>query len=172
VLYNAADLDGAMVTGAQERLQSELRGKFDVTTKTGLPDAQALAALSKRRAAVILLGKGGESEALHLFKTAGLVSAKSEGGTKALLMDKFKGGEGVTLRHLAVVATTGLSRLPGGESFSRNLIGNLVVHEGGHAISRHRPPWDHTTGGVMAPSIVGFDGPLHYTARFLKQFDE
>jgi hypothetical protein len=71
VIYNAADLEESLVAGAQERLQAELRGRFNVTTEKGLPGARALAALSKQRAAVVLLGKGGESEALHLFKVAG-----------------------------------------------------------------------------------------------------
>ena len=105
-----------------------------------------------------------------MFKSAGLVTPGNEAQIKATLAASFKGNEGVTLRHVGVVATTGFSSFPGRESFNENLITNLTVHEGGHAVSRRSPDWDHTTGGVMARSIDPFDRPLHYTATFLQQF--
>jgi hypothetical protein len=173
-IYNGAGLDQGLAKHAAERVQGELKGRlhgrFNVVGAQGSPDDAALKALSKTNVAVVLLGRGGESAALRMFKAAGYVTARNEAQIKAKLADKFARGEGLAMGNLSVVATTGLSSLPGDDGFNRNLLGNLTVHEFGHTISRKGPDWDHTTGDVMAPSFSTVDEALHYSAKFLSQF--
>jgi hypothetical protein len=118
---------------------------------------------------VAVLGKGGEETAMKLFETSAerfhrrlnIISAKAETKRRFSAL-----GGGITVPRVAVVPVAAASPFGGDET----LIGNVAVHEFGHAISKLDPDMAHGTGGVMQPAI-GTDQPaLHFTAAFLKQF--
>jgi hypothetical protein len=120
-------------------------------------------------AVVAVLGKGGEATAMTLFeatvehfqKSFDAAAAKVETKTRFSVL-----GGGITVSRVAVVPVTAASPFGGDET----LIGNIAVHEFGHAISSLGIRRDHDTGGVMQKTI-GIDDPdLHFTAGFLKQF--
>jgi hypothetical protein len=50
------------------------------------------------------------------------------------------------------------------------VIGNVGAHEFGHAISKLGAKRDHSTGGLMQPTIDTGDTVLHFAAKFLSQF--
>ena len=75
-------------------------------------------------------------------------------------------GGGITVARVAVVPVSAASPFGGDET----LIGNVGVHEFGHAITTIGYERDHKTGGVMQPVISADQPPLHFTAEYLKQF--
>jgi hypothetical protein len=118
---------------------------------------------------VAVLGKGGEATAMQLFEAVVERFHKRMNGAavSAETQKKFTVlGGGITLARVAVVPVAAASPFGGDET----LIGNIAVHEFGHAISTLGYDKDHRTGGVMQPVIGTAQSALHFTAEFLKQF--
>ncbi len=119
---------------------------------------------------VAVLGKGGEATAIKLFETAveSLHCRIDFPATKARTINAFTStGEGVAVHGVAVVPVPTMSLF----GVDDVLIGNLAVHEFGHAISRLGSDGrDHETGGVMQPVTGTNESALHYTEAFLEQF--
>jgi hypothetical protein len=118
---------------------------------------------------VAVLGKGGEATAMQLFEATVEHFQKSMNGpaVKAETQRRFSVlGGGITVAKVAVVPVAAASPFGGDET----LIGNIGVHEFGHAISTLGYDRDHRTGGVMQPVIGTDQSALHFTEDFLKQF--
>jgi len=165
---------GEMIAG---RIREELERPLDYSIKNffrvkvfpreaSVSDVQSL---RDHDVVVAVLGKGGEEPAMKLFeasaqrfhKRLNIASAKAETKRRFSVL-----GGGITVPRVAVVPVAAASPFGGDET----LIGNVGVHEFGHAISELGIERDHGTGGVMQPEI-GTDQPaLHFTAEFLKQF--
>ncbi len=106
--------------------------------------------LREHDAVVAVLGKGGEVTAMQLFEATVEHFQKSINGAavKAETQRRFSVlGGGITVAKVAVVPVAAASPLGGDET----LIGNIAVHEFGHAISTLGYDRDHRTGGVMRP---------------------
>jgi hypothetical protein len=165
---------GEMIAGRireelERPLARRIRNFFRVKVFPREATVSDVRALRDHDVVVAVLGKGGEETAMKLFEASAerfhrrlnIASAKAETKRRFSVL-----GGGITVLRVAVVPVAAASPFGGDET----LIGNVGVHEFGHAISELGKDPDHETGGVMQPEISTGESALHFTAKFLKQF--
>jgi hypothetical protein len=146
---------GEMIAG---RIREELgrplaRRIADLFRVRVVPREAAVADVRSLRttdAIVAVLGKGGEETAMRLFEAAveHFQVRFNAAATRADTKGKFSVlGGGITVTRVAVVPVSAASPFGG----DKTLIGNVGVHEFGHAITTIGFERDHKTGGSCSP---------------------
>jgi hypothetical protein len=138
-----------------------------------LPTTSDVGALTDRDRLVAILAKGSLSLAKSLATAAGgKLSKKPDRNHKSPgedIDEMFAGGatHGITFGRLSLVPVEFQLMLSAAEEKQyRTVLGNVFVHEVGHALSGHPADVDHATGGVMKAVIHDTDPALSYTAAF------
>jgi RHS repeat-associated protein len=165
-IYDPDKARGKMLASRlRDELVGPLEGKYQILVFNRAATVADVKTLGGHDVIIAVLGKGGQEAAMQLFNATGV--PHDVASTRATVNLAFSEvGGGVTLGRVGIVPVTTLSLLGNRDVY----IGNIAAHEFGHAITNWGFPQDHTTGGLMRPTIGTDDPVLHFTPNYLMQF--